>query len=87
MSGLTWREELGIEKVTGERKPKEKPECGAWVELPSEQPKEGPPVKGHVVKCDRGRHRGKQHSHSFEFFMEEGTGENNFRNAVIMWRT
>ena len=68
-------------------KQKEKKECGAWVELPCPQPPTGPSVKGVIAKCDRGKHRGKDHTYSFEFFIEEGGGGEPWRNATIEWRS
>lgn len=85
MPGLTWREELGIEKVTVEKKAK--PECGAWLELPCPQKPEGPAAQGLIVKCDKGKHRGKAHSYSFEFHLEEHEGSEPWRYATVEWRS
>lgn len=66
---------------------KKKPECGGWLELPCPQQPTGAAVKGLIVKCDRGRHRGKNHSYSFEFFIEDGEGRDPWRTATVEWRS
>ena len=59
------------------RTTKKPEECGAWVQ-----------VKGRKVKCDRGKHRGAQHSYSFEFFIENPDyGQESWRTATVAWRT
>jgi hypothetical protein len=67
-------------------KEKDKPECGAWVELPCHQPATGPAVTGTIVKCQKGKHRGKDHRYSFEFFIEDHEGDDGWRFAHVEWR-